>query len=87
MVKKIRIEICVGTACHIMGAHELIEFTENLPEWLNEKIDYKLSPCFGVCHENMKPPIVKLNDKYYENMTPTALKSMIMKVLEGREEL
>jgi len=84
---KLKIEICVGTACHIMGAHELIELLENFPGWIREKIDYKLSACFGMCHEKMNPPIVKVNDKYYENVTPTILKAVIMEALEGREKL
>lgn len=81
-MEKLKVEICVGTACHIMGAHALVEFIESLPGWIREKIDYRLSSCFGVCNEGKKPPIVRVNGEYYEDVSPEILNGIIMEVLE-----
>ncbi len=81
-MEKVKVEICVGTACHIMGAHALVEFMENLPAWIKDRVDVTLSPCFEVCNEGKKPPIVKVNGEYYEDVTPEILNRIIMNALE-----
>ncbi len=82
-MKKLKVEICVGTACHIMGAHTLVEFVERLPAWVKERVDCSLSPCFGVCNEGKKPPLVRVNGEYYEDVTPEKLNEIIKIALEG----
>ncbi|PLV60048.1 (2Fe-2S) ferredoxin domain-containing protein [Thermotoga sp. KOL6] len=86
-MSKVKVEICVGTTCHIMGSYALVDTLESLPSWIKEKIDYKLSPCFDVCHGHMKPPIVKVEGQYYENMTPDDLKRVIMEILERGDKI
>lgn len=82
-VKKIKVEICVGTACHLMGSNALINALENLPEDIKKYLDIECSLCFGNCHRGEEPPIVKINDKIYTSVTPEKLKEIISSFLEG----
>ncbi|QTA38344.1 (2Fe-2S) ferredoxin domain-containing protein [Thermosipho ferrireducens] len=85
-MKKLKIEICVGSCCHMLGAQELVETTKNFPEWLKEKIVVELFPCFGVCCEDKESPIVRIEGKYYEKVTPEVLRNVIVGLLERGEE-
>ncbi|SHH23830.1 NAD(P)H-dependent oxidoreductase subunit E [Thermosipho atlanticus] len=80
-MEKIKVEICVGTMCHIMGSHALVEVIENLPDKIKNKLDYKFSPCFNVCNEAKTPPVVKINGNYYENVTPKMLDQLIRDII------
>lgn len=72
-----KIEICVGTTCHLMGSSTLIESLEELDEKYSEKIDIKYRTCFDLCHGQMKPPIVKIDNKFYEDINPERIKNIV----------
>ena len=38
-MEKIKVEICCGTACYLLGAAKLMNIEEELPENLKDKVD------------------------------------------------
>ncbi|MBT1247160.1 MULTISPECIES: NAD(P)H-dependent oxidoreductase subunit E [unclassified Thermosipho (in: thermotogales)] len=80
--KKVDVEVCVGTTCHLMGSSILIDTIENLPEEVKEHLNFKCSLCFGDCNEGRTPPIIKVNKITYHGVTPEKLKEIIFSCLE-----
>lgn len=63
MNDKIRITICTGTACFVMGGSDLLLLEEQLPESLKEHVHITASTCIDVCQEDDqgKPPFVEID--------------------------
>jgi len=62
-MKKIEIEICMGTACFVMGSANLMRIKESIPlEWCDQ-IEVTGSFCCNLCRnwKDSKPPIVNIN--------------------------
>ena len=62
---KVKVSICMGTACFVMGASELLLLEEKVPENLKDKVELELEgiTCFEACRDDSmgKPPFVKVN--------------------------
>jgi len=67
MDRKITIEICVGTSCHLMGSNLIIDYLNNLPEKMKEKIELKHISCMDECE---KGPRVRVGDQVISFATP-----------------
>ena len=67
MKKKVKVSICTGTACFVMGASDIMLLEEKIPEQLKEKVDLQIEglTCMGNCKNQKtgKPPFVKINDE------------------------
>ena len=72
------IKVCVGTTCHLLGSSSLVEAINELPEDIKTKITLKYSTCFDKCQLEMKPPVVSIDGKLYDDMNPGKMKEMIM---------
>lgn len=61
--KKIKVIICSGTACYVMGVSDIFMIEENLPENLQGKVEVDGSTCLEYCkaREHGKPPFVTVN--------------------------
>lgn len=77
-MEKIKVEFCTGTACHLMGAHELKQYLMSLPMDVKSSIDVSGSTCLGQCGNG---PNVKINDVIYSNMTINDLEGIIQDIL------
>jgi len=69
MDKKIKIRVCVGTHCYVMGNHELKDIKDQLPDDLKDKVYVEGSVCLG-CEEmtrEPKHPYVEVNGTLIEN--------------------
>lgn len=64
-MKKIKVRICVGTTCFIMGASELQNLDNLLPEDLANKVEISGASCLGVCkHDNYgEAPFVMVDEE------------------------
>ncbi len=65
MDQKIKIKICVGTYCHVMGGYKLRELRQQLPEALQDKVKVEASVCLGcsTLKEKPQPPYAEINEK------------------------
>ena len=73
-MKKIKVEICVGTSCYLLGAHDLMEAVEHLPQEIKEYIDLNAATCLKTCG---KGPNVRINDVVLSGITPERLIEII----------
>ncbi|MEG1498443.1 MAG: NAD(P)H-dependent oxidoreductase subunit E [Bacteroidales bacterium] len=78
-MKKILIEICVGTSCYVMGASELMLIEEHLSPLQKEKVEVKGTTCLDVCQnkENGHAPFVRVDGDVYANMNVERLLHVI----------
>jgi iron-hydrogenase subunit alpha len=87
-MKKIKVEICVGTTCHILGASELQNIEEFLSPETLEKIDITGVPCLGACKNDNygNAPFVRVNGHVIGNADINALAEHINRLIKESEE-
>lgn len=68
------IEICVGSACYLLGAQDLLEMIEGLPPAVRSKIDLRGASCLKACG---KGPNIRVNGELISNVTPEKLMGII----------
>lgn len=72
-MEKVKIKICSGTSCFVMGAAAIqaLEFTP--PDDIADKIEIIESRCMNLCHDVTKKhnhgPFVMVNDQLIEEAT------------------
>ncbi|MDF2567600.1 MAG: hypothetical protein K0R90_1056 [Oscillospiraceae bacterium] len=82
-MKKLKIEVCSGSECTMMGAMDIIESIEglkSLKQQLRLKSQIEVIPCkcFGDCKNGQFSPIVKINDEVITNATSDIVMSRII---------
>jgi NADH-quinone oxidoreductase subunit E len=79
-IGRYHVQVCGTLSCHINGARELIdylckEFGVKLDEVSADgKITISRVECLGSCGT---APMMQINDKYYENLTPESAMQII----------
>jgi NADH:ubiquinone oxidoreductase subunit E len=87
-MEKIKVEICVGTTCHILGASEL-QHLENFFSRENlEKLDITGVACLGACKNDNygNAPFVRINGKIIGNANIHSLIEHINGLINGGDE-
>lgn len=81
MSEKIKVVICSGTACFVMGGSEILLLEESLPEELKEHVEIEGATCLGFCKDakNGKAPFVTVNG---ELMAGATLPDVLQKIQE-----
>lgn len=77
MPEKIKIVICTGTHCFVMGGSDLLLLEDHIPEELKDKVCIEGSSCLTYCEDRTKgkAPFVKINGILMEQATiPKILK-------------
>ncbi|NLM00908.1 MAG: hypothetical protein GX220_05590 [Treponema sp.] len=71
----IKVSICTGTACFVMGASELLLMAEKLPANLQGKVEFEGITCLGKCKttECDKAPFVLINGEVMQNASCVGL--------------
>lgn len=72
-----RIKICVGTMCHLMGSNEILSLAREFAEKHPDKIEISAATCLEYCHLGKKPPIILLDDEIIENVTPEEFTKLV----------
>jgi len=83
-MKKIVVEICIGTNCYVMGGAELLELEDVLGPEIVEHVEIKGKTCFGVCSQQtpQKPPMVRINGEDMSEATLSKVKETILLMLK-----
>ncbi len=65
MGKRLKIRICVGTNCYLVGGAGLLELEDALPSKVKDAVEIEGAACLGLCKDvsNGKPPFVIVGDK------------------------
>jgi NADH:ubiquinone oxidoreductase subunit E len=85
-MNEIKIKICVGTTCFIMGGADMFDkLQDDLSEELLKHIDISLSHCLGECSSGKHghSPYVLVGDTLISAATFDKVKTEIIKQLEG----
>lgn len=63
MGSKIKVRICTGTACFVMGGSELLLLEDNLPDNLRGLVEISGTTCMDFCKdsENGKSPFAEID--------------------------
>jgi NADH:ubiquinone oxidoreductase subunit E len=48
-MEKIKIAVCTGTSCFVMGGSELLLLEDHLGDDLKAAVEIERSPCFDLC--------------------------------------
>ena len=86
MNKKVRVQICVGTACHIMGAADLITIEDLIAEPLRDRVKVEGISCMGLCRDEThgKPPFVIIDG---ETLAEATLDKVLARIERRAERL
>jgi len=80
-----QVKVCLGTACHVRGASRIVEEIGRKlgiePEETSEDGEFSLETvmCLGCCAIG---PVVVIDGKYYGQVTPTKVES-ILRTIRG----
>lgn len=69
-MNKIKLEICQGTSCHLLGSQELLEAVETLPDARREAIELNRVDCLKSCRQG---PNVRLDGIILSGLTAERL--------------
>ena len=78
----VTVEICLGTACHLMGTQDLMNVLDSLPLDMRQNIEVKGITCLNSCG---KGPNVRINGSLMINVTPEALLDALQNSLNNME--
>lgn len=76
----ISIEICMGSACYLLGGQDLLEAIEALPPEKKAQIDLRGATCLKACSTG---PNIKIDGALMSNVTPERLLEMIGEKMNG----
>lgn len=81
MANKVEIIICLGSSCFARGNKKTVQSIDAYikKHQLEERVFFHGGHCFGKCD---KGPIVKINDKYFENVDHINVIDLLAKELE-----
>ncbi|HPX26700.1 MAG TPA: DUF1450 domain-containing protein [Treponemataceae bacterium] len=86
-MKKVKVSICTGTACFVMGASEIMMLEDSLPEDLKNSVDIEIDgvSCLEKCGnaQNGKAPFVLVNG---EVLSAATISTVIEKIRAIAEE-
>lgn len=74
----VEVELCAGTACHLMGAHQLLATINALKEESGHRLQVKLTHCLDACERG---PNARINGTLYSKLTEEKLLAIIKKLL------
>lgn len=78
------IQVCHGTACHMLGAVPIIEIIERKLKIKagqtsrNGKFSLEVVPCIGACSQS---PVISVNGEYYSKLTSERIKQILIDLI------
>jgi len=84
--EKIKIEICCGTACYMLGAAELLRLESIIPDDWKDSVDISAIPCLEACtSENLGgAPFVKIDGELMSNASVESVCEKIFEIIKKR---
>lgn len=82
----IKVEICCGTACYLLGAAKMMNIEDLLPEDCRGRVEIEAKTCLELCErENLGgAPYVRFNgSEVMSQATPEKVLAHIRELLEG----
>lgn len=85
-MEKIKVNICVGTTCFVMGASKLQEFDTFIPKKWSEYLDIRTKSCLDLCKNNefTKSPYVLVDDEVISEATVEKIIDVLEKKIKEK---
>ncbi len=87
-MEKIRLEICCGTTCYMLGGDKLLKLDELKGEEWKDKVEISACPCMEECVSDKlcSAPVVRIDGKLYGRATVESVTETIEGLLAGKAE-
>ncbi len=73
-----KIRICLGTCCHLMGGSDLYNFLEEQREKTALDFELETPSCLDYCNQaDYEAPIVEVDDEIHDDVTIEKLKKIL----------
>ncbi|NCU21150.1 hypothetical protein EOM89_10545 [Candidatus Falkowbacteria bacterium] len=85
-MEKIKVEVCCGTACYLLGAAKMMNLEDQLPEKCRGRVEVEAKPCLELCEkDNLEgAPYVRFNEtEVMGRATPERVVARICQLIEG----
>jgi NADH:ubiquinone oxidoreductase subunit E len=85
-MSKVKVEICCGTACYLLGAAKLMNIENELPENCRGRVEIEARTCLELCErDNLGgAPYVRFNgSEVMAQATPEKVLKRIVELTEG----
>lgn len=82
----VKVEICCGTACYLLGAAKMMNIEDSLPEECRGRVEVEAKTCLELCErENLGgAPYVRFNGtEVMPQATPEKVVARIRELVEG----
>ncbi|MFQ3547187.1 MAG: hypothetical protein SNJ56_02525 [Termitinemataceae bacterium] len=82
----VKVVVCSGTACYVMGGSELLLLDDHIPARWKSRVELEGAPCLGYCKDkqNGKSPFATVDGEVIPSATiPEILKKIAEKLGEG----
>lgn len=81
---KIRIEICLGTTCYVLGSASLVDVENRLPKELAGRVEVIGSHCLETCHNRNygDAPFVRVGRRVIGNASIERILEALFEELE-----
>ena len=83
---KVKVEICCGTACYLLGAANMMDLEDQLPAEWRDRVEVEAKTCLELCEkENLGgAPYVRINGtEIMSQASPEKLLARIGELLMG----
>ncbi|MBE6350090.1 MAG: hypothetical protein E7062_05010 [Spirochaetaceae bacterium] len=87
-MKKIKVSICTGTACFVMGASEILLLEENLSPEVAQYVEIEGVTCLDKCRnpECGKTPFVMIDGEVITEASLLSVMEKINEIVEKRQK-
>ena len=82
----IKVEICCGAACYLLGAAKMMNIEEQLPDNCRGRVEIEAKTCLELCERDHLggAPYVRFNgSEIMSQATPEKVISRVRELLEG----
>jgi len=75
----IKVEVCMGTTCFVMGSSGLQVAIEEMVAQAGKEVEFVPRPCLGLCEDNRygKSPYVKVDGEVIADASPEKIMAAI----------
>jgi NADH:ubiquinone oxidoreductase subunit E len=73
-VKSVRVEICRGTSCHLLGSGELLDALDSLPSAQRDQVELCMVDCLKGCRQGAN---ARFNGTVVPGLTPETFVEML----------
>lgn len=86
-MEKVKVEICCGTACYLLGAATLMNLEDSLPADIRDRVSVEARPCLDLCEREKLEgaPFVRFNGT--EVMGKASLEKVLARIVELAAEV